>query len=74
MRDGLKSTGSPQNSKYIELEKKILPSHNNQKTKYTEQRKNIKRGKEKKGQVTYKGRTIIITPHFSTETLKARRS
>jgi hypothetical protein len=27
-----------------------------------------------KGQVTYKGRSIRITPDFSTETLKARRS
>ena len=29
---------------------------------------------EKKGQVTYKGRPIRITPEFSTETLKARRA
>jgi hypothetical protein len=27
-----------------------------------------------KGQVTYKGRTIRITPDFSTETMEARRS
>jgi hypothetical protein len=27
-----------------------------------------------KGQVTYKGRLIIITPDFSPETMKARRS
>ena len=27
-----------------------------------------------KGQVTYKGRPIIITPDFSPETMKARRS
>ena len=27
-----------------------------------------------KGQVTYKGRPIRITPDFSTETMKARRS
>jgi hypothetical protein len=27
-----------------------------------------------KGQVTYKGRPIRITPHFSPETMKARRS
>ena len=27
-----------------------------------------------KSQVTYKGRTIIITPDFSPETMKARRS
>ena len=28
----------------------------------------------KKGQVTYKGRPIRITPDFSTETMKARRA
>jgi hypothetical protein len=28
----------------------------------------------KKGQITYKGRPIKITPHFSPETMKARRS
>ena len=28
----------------------------------------------KKGQVTFKGRTIRITPDFSTEIMKARRS
>jgi hypothetical protein len=27
-----------------------------------------------KGQVTYKGRSIRITPDFSTETLKSRRA
>jgi hypothetical protein len=27
-----------------------------------------------KGQVTYKGRPIRITPHFSTKTMEARRS
>jgi hypothetical protein len=36
-------------------------------------RKNIKNSKGK-GQVTYKGRPIRITPDFSPETRKARRS
>jgi hypothetical protein len=40
-------------------------------TKFTEQRKNVKR---EKGQVTYKGKPIRITPDFSTETMKARRA
>jgi hypothetical protein len=53
--------------------KKIFSSHNYQNTKYTYQRKNIKNCKEK-GQVTYKGRSIRITPDFSTETMKARRA
>jgi hypothetical protein len=52
-------------------EKKKSSSHNNQNTECTEQRKTIKRCK---GKVTYKGRPIRITPDFSTETMKARRS
>jgi hypothetical protein len=42
-------------------QKKILPSHNNQNTKYTKQERILKaiRGK---GQVTYKGRPIRIIP------------
>jgi hypothetical protein len=46
---------------------------NNQNTRNTEQRKNIKSCKGK-GQVIYKGRTIRIIPNFSTETLKVRRT
>ena len=34
----------------------------------------ILRAVREKGQVTYKGRPIRITPHFSPETMKARRS
>ena len=41
-RDGHKCTQSLQNPKYSGLEKKILLSHNNQNTKYTEQRNTIK--------------------------------
>ena len=52
-------------------EKRILSLHDNQNTQCKRQRKNIKSCKEK-GQVTYKGRLIRITPDFSTETLKAR--
>jgi hypothetical protein len=35
---------------------------------------NTKKAVREKGQVTYKGRPIRITPQFSTETMKARRS
>ena len=52
---------------------KILPPHNNQNTKCRGQRKNIKSCKGKRP-ATYKGRPIRVTPDFSTETLKARRS
>ena len=55
------------------LDQKLLLSHNNQNTKCTKQRKNIKSSK-RKSQVTYKGRSIRIIPHFSTENLKARRA
>jgi hypothetical protein len=59
--------------KLTEPEKKIPLSHNYQSTKCTKQRKNIKSYKEK-GQVTYKGRPIRITPDFSIETPKVRKS
>jgi hypothetical protein len=50
---------------------KILPSHNNQNNKCTEQRKILKAVREK-GQATYKGRFIRITTDFATETQKNR--
>jgi hypothetical protein len=53
--------------------KEIPPVHNNQNTKCTKQRMNIK-SIRKKGQVTYKGRPIRIILDFSSETMKARRS
>ena len=34
----------------------------------------ILKATREKGQVTYKGRPVRITPNFSTETLKARRA
>jgi hypothetical protein len=49
--------------------KKILSSHNNQKNK-----ERMLQAARKKGQVTFKGRPIRITPDFSTETRKARRA
>jgi hypothetical protein len=53
----------------MEPEKKILSSHNNQNTK-----QRILKAEREKGQVTYKGRSIRITPDFSTQTMKARRA
>ena len=50
---------------------KFLPSYNSQNTKCT---KRILKAVRKKGQVTYKGRLIRMTPDFSTKTMKARRS
>jgi hypothetical protein len=37
-------------------------------------KKKILKAVGEKGQVTYKGRPIRITPDFSTETLKAKRA
>jgi hypothetical protein len=50
--------------------KKILLPYNNQSTKCTEQRKNIKSFKEKWPSNIYKGRPIRIIPYFSKETLE----
>ena len=53
----------------------MFPSHNNQNIKYTHtQKESILKSVRGKGQVTYKGRPIRITPDFSPETIKARRS
>ena len=40
----------------------------------TEDRERILRAEKEKCQVTYKGRPIRITPDFSLETMKTRRS
>jgi hypothetical protein len=58
--------------KQIGTEKKKFQLYNSQNTKYTEQR--ILKEAKGKGQVTYKGRPIRITPEFSPENLKARWS
>jgi hypothetical protein len=47
---------------------KILPPHNNQTTKSTEQK--VLKAARGKGQVTYKGRPIRITPYFSRKAWK----
>ena len=52
---------------------KIVPPHDNQSAKCTEQRKNIKHCKWK-GQVTHKCRHVATRADISTEALKARIS
>ena len=44
------------------------------KTLNAQSKERILKAASKKGQVTYKGRPIRITPDFSTETMKARRA
>ena len=44
------------------------------KTLNAQNKESILKGIREKGKVTYKSRPVRITPHFSTETLKARRS
>jgi hypothetical protein len=44
------------------------------KTLNAESKERILKAAREKGQVTYKGRPIRITPDFSTETMKARRA
>jgi hypothetical protein len=43
------------------------------KTRNAQSKERILKAAREKGQVTYKGRSIRITPDFSTETMKARR-
>jgi hypothetical protein len=54
--------------------KKFFPSHNNQNTKCTEQRKKYLKAIRGKGEVAYayKGRPIRITPDFSPETMNRK--
>jgi hypothetical protein len=50
----------------------ILLSHN--KTLNGQNKERTLKAAREKGQVTYKGRPISITPDFLTETMKARRA
>jgi hypothetical protein len=52
----------------------ISPWHIIIKTTNTENRERILKAVREKKQITYKGKLIKITAHFSTEILKARRS
>jgi hypothetical protein len=59
------------------LEQNRNPSHHiiiKTQNELNKQKKRLLKSVREKGQVTYKGRPIIITPDFSSETMKARRS
>ena len=66
-------TKSLQNSKQTGPQQNYLLSHNTQNPNVLNKER-ILRAVREKGQVTYKGRPIRITPDFSPETMKARRS
>jgi hypothetical protein len=53
---------------------RITPRHIIIKTITTETKERILQAIREKKQITYKGKLIKITAHFSTETLKARRA
>jgi len=53
-------------------QKRKSPLHITVKTPNTQNKESILKAARKKGQVTYKGKPIRITPAFSTETMKAR--
>ena len=54
--------------------KKKSPRHIIIKTQNIQIKERILRAAKEKGQVTYKGKPIRLTPDFSMETMKARRS
>ncbi|MBV2134755.1 hypothetical protein KRX52_18445, partial [Pseudomonas sp. MAP12] len=54
--------------------KRKSPRHIIIKTPNVQNKEKILRAAREKGQVTYKGKPIRITPNFSMETLKARRT
>jgi hypothetical protein len=71
--DDHKHTRNLQNIKEMGQERN--PSHHIIiKTPNAQSKGRILKAVRKKAQVTYKGKHIRITPDFSTETLKARRS
>jgi hypothetical protein len=55
-------------------QKRNSSSHTIIKTPNSQNKERILKAVREKGQVPYKGRPIRITPDFSTETMKARRS
>ena len=56
------------------LDEKKSPCHVIIKTQNIQNKERILRVAKEKGQVTYKGKRIRITPDFSMETMKARSS
>ena len=55
-------------------QRKTSPHHIIIKTQNIQVKERILRAAKEKGQVTYKGKPIRLTPDFSMETMKARRS
>ena len=55
-------------------QKKTSPRHIIIKTQSSQIKERILRAAKEKSQVTYKGKPIRLTPDFSIETMKARRS
>ena len=55
-------------------QKRTSPRHIIIKTQSIQNKERILRAAKEKGQVTYKGKPIRLTPDFSLETMKARRS
>ena len=55
-------------------QKKTSPRHIVIKTQSIQTKERILKAAKEKGQVTYKGKPIRLTPDFSMETMKARRS
>jgi hypothetical protein len=55
-------------------QKRKFPHHIITKTLNVQSNGRILKVVREKGQVTYKERAVTVTPDFSTETLKARRS
>ena len=58
----------------LDQKKKKSPRHIIIKTQNIEIKERILRAAKEKGQVTYKGKPIRLTPDFSMKTMKARRS
>ena len=56
------------------LDQKKSPCHIIIKTQNIQIKERILRAAKEKGHVTYKGKPIRLTPDFSMETMKARRS
>ena len=56
------------------LDQKKSPCHIIIKTQNIQTKERILRAAKERGQVTYKGKPIRITPDFSMEIMKARRS
>ena len=56
------------------IKKKTSPRHIIIKTQSIQIKERILRAAKDKDQVTYKGKPIRLTPDFSMETMKARRS